>query len=82
MVKEKRGGRQGTLKLNIQLFARKRTRLYLPPKEYGKVIREIDDLYYDKYKNKKTFYHFSGDYMYEVQNISFNQYIITSKEKI
>lgn len=84
MPKGNRGGKQRTkgLKLNLQLFARKRTQLYLPKKEYGKVIREIDDLYYDYYKDKKVFYHYSGDYIYEVQNIKFNEYIITSKDKI
>lgn len=33
------------LKINIQLFAQKRTTISLPKKEYGKIIREIDDLY-------------------------------------
>lgn len=33
------------LKINIQLFAQKRTTISLSKKEYGKIIREFDDLY-------------------------------------
>ena len=34
------------LKINMQFFGRKSHELKLQKKEYGKVIREIDDVYY------------------------------------
>ena len=83
MPKGNRGGRRlvSKLKLNIQLFA-KHPELRLPKKEYGKVIREIDDLYYSKYEKQKTFYHYSGDYGYYVRNKAYNQYEIIYKYKL
>ena len=46
-----RGGSSGIkanpyLKINMQFFGRKSHELKLQKKEYGKVIREIDDVYY------------------------------------
>ncbi|MGN0533023.1 MAG: hypothetical protein ACI4IK_01575 [Eubacterium sp.] len=71
----------GRLKINIQLFAKHPT-LQLSKKEYGKIVREIDDLYYSKYEKQKSFYHYSGDYGYYVKNKSFNQYEIVYKFKL
>lgn len=84
MPKGKRGGKRSAdrIKVNIQLFAKKRSGGTLPKKEYGKIIREIDDLYYGKYEKEKVFYHYSGNYKYEVRNFSYNNYIIQSKIKI
>lgn len=84
MPKDRRGGKGATnrVRVNVQLFAQKRKNVKLPKKEYGKVMREIDDLYYSKYKDKKTFLHYSGNYKYEVKNFSYNNYIIQSKDKI
>lgn len=88
MPKGNRGGKQRTkgLKLNLQLFAKKRTGIHLPPKEYGKVIHEIDTLYYDYYKDKEVFVHYSGDknnsYKYRVKNYNYNQYQILSKRRV
>lgn len=88
MPKGNRGGKQGTkrIKVNIQLFARKKTGIRLPPEEYGKVIHEIDTLYYDYYKDKKVFTHYSGDednsYKYRVRNYDFNKYQILSKARV
>lgn len=70
------------LKINIQLFAQKRTTISLPKKEYGKIVREIDDLYYAKYKDKSTFLHYSGNHVYKVRNGGYNSYEILSKEKL
>ena len=88
MPKGNRGGKRRTkgLKLNLQLFAQKRTGIRLPPEEYGKIIHEIDTLYYDYYKDKKVFVHYSGDednsYKYRVRNYNYNQYQILSRRKV
>ena len=68
------------LKINIQLFAYKA--LKLQKKEYGKIIREIDDLYASKYKNQKVIFHYSGNYTYKAIVHNFNNYTIISKRRI
>lgn len=87
MPKGNRGGRRSNhIKVNIQLFAKKRSGIHLPREEYGKVIHEIDTLYYNKYQDKKIFIHYSGDednsYKYRVMNYGFNKYQILSKESV
>lgn len=84
MPKDRRGGKQvhNRLKLDIQLFAAKRSGITLPRKQYRKIISEIDDNYYFRYNKKGVFIHYSGDYAYKVKNYGFNNYVIVSKEKI
>lgn len=87
MPKGSRGGkRNNRIRVNIQLFAKKRSEIFLPREEYGKVIHEIDTLYYNYYKDEKVFVHYSGDednsYKYKVRNYGFNKYQILSKENV
>ena len=70
------------LKINMQFFGRKSHELKLQKKEYGKVIREIDDIYYSKYEGKSYVQHRSGNYEYGLFVHGFNQYTIISKRKL
>ncbi|MGN1133330.1 MAG: hypothetical protein ACI4RN_02630 [Oscillospiraceae bacterium] len=70
------------IKINMQFFGRKQTPLYLPKKEYGKLIHEVDTLYNSKYSNNKVIYHYSGKYEYRLQNKGYNNYVVLSKRKI
>lgn len=82
------GGRGGfskiqpTIIINMQFFGRTPLELRLPKKEYGKVIREIDDVYYSKYEGKSYVQHKSGNYEYGLFVHGFNKYTIVSKRKL
>lgn len=56
--------------------------LRLPKKEYGKVVREIDDLYDTNYKGRTSAQHRSGNYKYFFEIHDFNEYNIYLKDKI
>lgn len=55
--------------------------LELPKKEYGKVVREIDDLYYSKYDGKEKSIHCSGKNVYRFEIRGYNDYNIYQKIK-
>lgn len=82
------GGRGGfskiqpTIKINMQFFGRKQIPLYLPKKEYGKIIHEINTLYSSKYNGKTEFFHYSGDYKYKIYSNGYNNYKVGYKLKI
>ena len=69
--------------LNIQQFGRKPLGIQLPKKEYGKIIHEINTLYYEVYHDQHIFWHETviedNYYVYKVLNKGFDDYVIMSK---
>ncbi|HBB71880.1 MAG TPA: hypothetical protein DCZ71_04660 [Ruminococcus sp.] len=55
--------------------------LHLPKKEYGTVIRQIDDNYESKYKGKSIGFHSTSKYTYKFEIRGYNDYNIFSKWK-
>lgn len=71
-----------TVRISMQFFGNTFHELRLPKKEYGKIIREIDDKYNSNYKGKSYVLHRSGNYEYGLYVHGFNDYTIVSKRKI
>ena len=84
------GGESGIIKpkiiINMQYFGSTPIPIILPKKEYGKIIHEINTLYYDKYIYHRVFWHISviddKYYQYRVINNGFNDYVIVSKVRL
>ena len=55
--------------------------LKLPKKEYGAVIRQIDDNYSSKYEGKSIGYHSTSKYCYKFEIRGYNDYNIYLKWK-
>jgi len=55
--------------------------LHLPKKEYGTVIRQIDDNFESKYKGKSIGFHSTPKYIYKFEIRGYNDYNIFSKWK-
>ncbi len=55
--------------------------LKLPKIEYGKVVREIDDVYESKFSGKSVGMHFSGKNAYRFEIRGYNDYNIFQKWK-
>lgn len=56
----------------------------LSKKEYAKIIHEVNTLYYDSYKDKKIFAHYSVGldnryYVYYFENRGFDNYVLLDK---
>lgn len=55
--------------------------LFLPKKEYGTVIRQIDDKYYTNYDGKTIGYHSNSKHTYKFEIRGYNDYNIFAKWK-
>lgn len=77
--------KNGRLKINIQLFARKSSdfpTVYLPKEEYAHVMSEIATWVTPEQAHKSVFQKRIGDYIYTVENTSTGEYRIIRKRKI
>ena len=73
------------LKPDLQLFAKKPSEyktVFLPEKEYSKVMHEISTNLTDEQNNSKMFSKHIGDYIYFVENNGFGNYRVIGKEPI
>jgi len=80
-----RGIMEPSTKLNMQYFGKNPIGIHLPKKEYGKIIHEINTLYYDFYQDQRVFWHETviddSYYVYKVLNKGFDNYVIMLKVK-
>ena len=76
---------KSSLVLNMQYFGKNPIGIHLPKKEYGKIIHEINTLYYDFYQDQRVFWHETviddSYYVYKVLNKGFDNYVIMLKVK-
>ncbi len=77
--------KSGTLKINIQLFAKKAEdfeTVILPKEEYAHIMSEIATNLTEVQAKKKVFGKPIGDYIYTVENKGFGNYRVIKKVKI
>ena len=75
----------GTLKINIQLFARKSSdfpTVYLPTEEYAHIMSEIATWATEEELNQRIFKRFIGNYLYTIENNGFGNFRIIGRRKI
>lgn len=72
---------QKSVKLDSKGVSYEHPELRLPKKEYGKVIRAIDDLYASKYEGKSSGWLTLSKETYHFEIHGFNEYNIYEKRK-
>lgn len=65
-----------------KMKSRRRKEVRLPPKEYAKVMHELNTNLTKEERNKKHLVKHIGDYAYDIENHGFNDYLIVGKKRI
>lgn len=66
----------------VDYYSKKTPTVYLEPKEYGRVMSEINTWYKKEYKDRPIISKAIGDYVYTFENYEYNEYRFIGRDKI